>query len=403
MKGRAAGGVSLLALGGVVLVAFNQRVVVTTVPPLLLDLHLTRPAQSLLVTAPVFCFAVAAFAGPPLRSRVGDEWGIFLASAGLVVGLVGRALWPGWGLFLGTAVAAFSIGLTNVLLSSLVRRRFRDRMGVVTAAYTMSLTIGSGLAAALTVPIRNLSGGSLEVALGIWALPAAAALVAWAPQLRASGGRGDGDRGDGDRAASRPGPFGNATAWHVTLFFGFQSWVFYGMMSWIPVIYRGFGPEVAGLLLALVSVGGVVGNVAAVAGNRMRDQRAIVAVTVAVVGAGAAGVMVGPHRLALLWVIVLSVGIGAAFSLALLLVVLRAGDPTVASRLSSMSQGVGYLIAGTGPFAVGLLHADTGGWGIPLAAVLLVVVGELVFGVYAGRARVVGGRAGLDGVGAGRP
>lgn len=398
MKGRAAGGVSLLALGGVGLVAFNQRVAVTAVPPLLLDLHLTRQAQSLLVTAPVFCFAVAAFAGPPLRSRVGDEWGIFVASAGLLLGLVGRALWPGWGLFLGTAVASFSIGLTNVLLSSVVRRRFRDRMGVVTAAYTTSLTIGAGLAAALTVPVRNLSGGSLEAALGIWALPAAAALVAWAPQLRTSGGRGD-----GERAASRPGPFGNATAWHVTLFFGLQSWVFYGMMSWIPVIYRGFGPEVAGLLLALVSVGGVLGNVAAVAAGRMRDQRAIVAVTVAVVGAGAAGVMVGPDRLALLWVIVLSVGIGAAFSLALLLIVLRAGDPTVASRLSSMSQGVGYLIAGTGPFAVGLLHADTGGWGLPLAAVLLVVVGELVFGVYAGRPRVVAGRAGLEGVGAGRP
>ena len=281
-------------------------------------------------------------------------------------------------------MASLSIGLTNVIVSSLIRHRFRDRMGLMTAAYTTSLAIGAGLGAALTVPVR-VATGSLTVALGIWALPAVAALLLWAPQTK---GASPPER-DEVAVAAHPGPFNSPTARCVTQYFGLQSWVFYALMSWIPVIYRGMGAETAGVLLAVVNVAGVAGNFAAVPAGRARDQRPIVVAVVALVMVGVVGVMAGPQSLAVLWAVLVAVGTAAAFSIALLLVVVRSADPAVASRLSSMTQSVGYLVAGTGPFALGLLHAASGGWTLPLVLMLGVVAAELVTGVFAGRPRLV--------------
>ena len=68
------------------MIALNVRIAVTTIPPLLLDLHLSHAAGSFLVTVPVLCFGLAAPFGPRLRSRLGDERAILLSSAGLVTG-----------------------------------------------------------------------------------------------------------------------------------------------------------------------------------------------------------------------------------------------------------------------------------------------------------------------------
>jgi CP family cyanate transporter-like MFS transporter len=63
----------------------------------------------------------------------------------------------------------------------------------------------------------------------------------------------------------------------------------------------------------------------------------------------------------------------------------RAPDPVGAASLSSFSQGAGYLVASAGPLMVALLHTATGGWAIPIGAVLAVVAGELVAGLLAAR------------------
>jgi MFS transporter, CP family, cyanate transporter len=66
---------------------------------------------------------------------------------------------------------------------------------------------------------------------------------------------------------------------------------------------------------------------------------------------------------------------------------LRAANPAIASGLSGMAQGIGYLIAVIGPMGAGLLRSATGGWGIPLILLLIVCLTQLVSGLSAGRAR----------------
>ncbi|MCP9981506.1 hypothetical protein [Actinomadura madurae] len=82
---------------------------------------------------------------------------------------------------------------------------------------------------------------------------------------------------------------------------------------------------------------------------------------------------------------VLGVGTGSAFPLAYTLLSLRSPSPSAAARLSGMAQTGGYLLAATGPLAVGVLHEATGGWNVPLVLLLVLVVPELAVGLLAAR------------------
>jgi CP family cyanate transporter-like MFS transporter len=83
--------------------------------------------------------------------------------------------------------------------------------------------------------------------------------------------------------------------------------------------------------------------------------------------------------------VLLGIAQGSAFTLALTVIGLRSGDSHVAAQLSSMAQGIGYLIASSGPFIAGsLLHATGSLYSLAslCAAVCAVSAG---FGYAAGR------------------
>ena len=375
-----------LAAAAVVLVALNLRMAVTSVPPILPDLGLSPTGESLLAALPVVLFGLAAAAAPTLRKLLGEEQGLFAALALLLAGVMVRGLWPEAALFPGTVLACAGIAVLNVLVPSFLRRRFPERVGSMTGLYTMALIGGATLAAGLVVPLREAAGGSNGFALGVWAIPAVIAMLAWLPVLRQAD-----DRPAGERHAAIS-VWRSPLAWQVTLFMGLQSLTYFAPLSWLPTIYReeGLSAATAGALLSIFNALGIVTSMAApVLANRMRDQRAAVTATVALTAAGVIGLLVAPGSGAVLWTVLLGLGQGAALSLALLMIVLRAGNDDTAARLSSMAQGVGYLIAGAGPLGMGLLHAWTGGWTVPLLALLAVIAVELAVGLGAGRATVV--------------
>jgi MFS transporter, CP family, cyanate transporter len=376
-----------LAVAGVVALAFNMRTAIGEIPPVLPDLGLSSAAQSLLATVPVVCFGLAALGAPALRARLGEERGLLAVLALLLAGVLVRAVWPSGGLFPGTVLAGCAIAVMNVLVPSMVRRRFAGHVGLMMGVYTTALVSGGSLAAGTTVPLRDAAGGSLHVALGIWAVPIAIALLVWLPQRHhralppSPGGR------EAIRALAR-----SPVAWYVTVFMGLQSLLYFAPLSWLPAIHRdqGIDPATAGFLLSTLNLVSIPTTfIAPVLAHRMRDQRKAVAGCVALTTTGLLGILLAPSSTALVWVVVLGLGQGAALSLALLMIVLRAGDDHTAARLSSMAQGFGYLLAATGPLVMGLLHAATGDWSVPLVWLVGLCGVELTVGLAAARTRVV--------------
>ena len=172
-------------------------------------------------------------------------------------------------------------------------------------------------------------------------------------------------------------------------FMGLQSLIYYSALSWLPILLRdrGAAAEHAGTLLAVMNLGNAVtALLIPVLAHRTRDQRWLAAVAVAATAVGLAGTWFAPLASAAAWTLLFGLGQGAALGLAIYFTTARAPDPVTSASLSAFAQGAGYLVATTGPLAVGFLHTTTGGWTIPGAVLLAVMAGELVTGWLAGRA-----------------
>jgi len=343
-----------------------------------------------LAATPVICFAVFSGFAAWLSRRLGEERVLHGALVILAAGLLLRGAAPGALLFPGTVLAAAAIAIMNVLLSSLIKRRWPERAGFLIGLYITALSVGAITGSAASVPLWDASGGSVGLTLGWLAGPAAIAALLWLPQVRhATRAR--------SAAADLPAlPLvavrRHALAWYVTLFMGLQSLLYYAVLSWLPTILRDRGASAgtAGDLLALMGVGNLaVSLFVPIVAQRMRTQHALVVPTVAALAVGLAGVVYLPLSSAVAWVLILGVGQNAALSLAIFFTMARAPHPMAAASLSALAQSVGYLLASAGPLEVGLLHSATGSWNVPIA-VLFVLNGVLLMaGLLAARERVL--------------
>ena len=372
---------------------FNLRTAITSLPPLFPELaarlDLSPATLSLLATTPVLCFGVVSAFAPWINRRWGEERSLLIALTVLTAGLLLRGAAPSTMLFPGTVLAASAIAVMNVLLSSMVKRRWPERAGLLVGIYLTALSVGAILSSLLSVPLYQASGGSIPLALGIWAGPAAVAVVLWLPQLRY--------RAPGATRSASPAPirikvYRFALTWQVTAFFGLQSLLYYAALSWLPTIFRdrGASPIAAGNLLALMGVGNLATSLLVpVLAHRSPGQRALVVPSLIGTAAGLAGALWAPLGTAPLWVLLLGVSQGSCLGLAIFFTMARAPDPGTAASLSGFAQSVGYLVAAAGPLEVGLLHSATGSWNIPMALLLVLAGCELAVGLLAARPLVL--------------
>jgi len=376
------------------LAAANLRPAAAGIGPLIdrikSDTGLSNAGADLLVALPVLCFGALAPLAPAVARRFGSRPAVAGALALIVLGLLVRLL-PGLGfLFLGTAIAGTAIAVVNVLLPVLVRGNFPEHIGVVTGIYSTTLIGFAALAAGVSVPIADAFGGGWRPGLAIWAVPAAVALVAWAPQLRRRASVAGSPAGD--QVAGARSLLHDRVAWAVTLFFAIQSAGFYATLAWLPSVFHSHGASSAhaGLLLSIALVVGLIPALTVPTfAARASDQRPFVWGFVACIATGWIGVIVAPMSVPYLWAALLGFGQNAAFPLALTLIVLRGGTVRSTAGLSTLVQTVGYLIAALAPFAIGAVHDITGSWTPALFVLLALLVPQLIAGLAAARDRVV--------------
>ena len=372
----------------------NLRTAITSLPPLFPDLqtqlHLSTATLSLLAATPVICFGVVSAFTAWLNRRYGEEMILLVALVLLTAGLLLRGVAPGVMLFPGTVLAASAIAVLNVLLSSMAKRRWPERAGLLIGIYLTTLSAGAILSSLLSVPLYD-SSGSVQLALGVWAVPAALAVLLWLPQLRyrtvgVAPAAADGTVVAPARAGVKV--YRYALTWQVTAFMALQSLLYYAALSWLPTIFqdRGDSAVTAGNLLALMGVGNLATSlIVPVLAHRRPSQRGLVVPSLIGTAAGLAGSLWAPLGSAPFWVLVLGVSQGSCLGLAIFFMLARAPDAGVAASLSAFAQSVGYLVASAGPLVVGLLHSATGSWNLPLVLLLVLCAAELATGLLAGR------------------
>jgi len=379
--------VVLLALS-IVFVSANLRPALTSVAPLIGEIRdgagLSNGSAGLLTTLPLLAFGVLSPVAPRLARRFGMERVLLGSLLVLAAGILLRSAGLDAALFLGSTVLGAAIAVGNVLLPGLVKRDFPEHAGLMTSVYSTALGVSATLAAGVSLPIAQYAGWRGSLAL--WSLPALVAALAWVPRLRD-------DHHDDATTYRLGGLWRSSLAWQVTLFMGLQSLAYYVTLTWLPEILRAAGMSAsrAGWMLALAQAVAIVSMFfAPVLAGRRTSQRGIVVGAVALNGAGILGLLVAPDTANVLWIVLLGLGQGACFSLALTFFALRAPDPEHSAALSGMAQSVGYLFAAFGPALFGVLRDATHAWKVPLALLLVVVVCLLISGLGAARDAHVG-------------
>ena len=176
---------ALLILGLLlVLIGLNLRTLFSSFAAVLTEITASTGMSVLTVTAltsvPVLLLGVFAPVAPMLARRFGPERVILAAMIVLTLGLSTRGLGLLPAMLIGTAVSGAAIAVVNVLLPSLVKRNFQHRLGLMSGLYTMSICASAALGAGLTHPVFEATG-SWQWALLVWAIPAAAVVLLWAP------------------------------------------------------------------------------------------------------------------------------------------------------------------------------------------------------------------------------
>jgi CP family cyanate transporter-like MFS transporter len=338
-----------------------------------------------LTTLPVLGFGAFAPLAPRLSRRVPVER--LLVACALLTALAAALRGAGGvaPLFLGCALSGLAVAVAQALLPVFISARHPEATGTLTGAYSMSLTLGAALAAALAVPLQK-GLGSWEASLAAWSVPALVAAVVWVPAAWRSDLTVRGD--------SPPGLWGSGLAWSVSLYMGMQSMAFYAGLSWIPTVLEAHGYS-AGSAGALQAFGALTQLAPAFAvpvlAARSRDQVGLLWWIVVLQVIGVVGLLVAVD-VAAVWIVVLGIGQGGALGLGLILPVLRGGGAASVASLTAMSLAVGYTVAAVGPWLLGAVHDAVGGWTAALIVFAAICLLELAPGLPAARARSIEGR-----------
>ena len=367
------------------------RPLTTSVGPVLpeirQDFGLSATAGSLLSTLPILMFGLGALLVPRLLHRVSPNKAITFSLLALAIGGNLRLLPFIVVLYLGTIIIGLGVAIGNIVPSLITRRDFPTRIGGVMGMIAGAISFSAAVAALITYPLAT-QLGSWREALAVWAILPLIIFIIWqfyrTPITK-------------DVPLTTPhnmkALLRNPLAWSLTFYFGFQSVNFHSMNTWLPTILReaGTDPVTAGNQLALlVLIGLPTGLFVPPLAARFTSQVGLCVTFVAIFTVG----LVGIYSFAIyglwpaatwLWVLLLGIGLGSSFPLALTLVLLRSGSPETSRDLGSFMQGGGYIISATGPLIMGFLRDVTNSWSAAFVALGIALLIQLISGVIVSR------------------
>ncbi len=328
------------ALFALVLVAFNLRWPITSVPTVLKDIQSAtgagEVAMGALTTLPILCMGLLAFLAPRLASRFGAARTVWGGLSLIVIAPVLRISAETPGVLVASVLCAgIGIAIVGGLVPGIVKEQLPDRIGLVTGIWTAVMTAGASLGAALTVPLGD-ALGSWKYGLVVWVIPALIAWLVW------------GFVEQPHRAVVQR----KATSTLADL-----PWLSTSLQD------HGMSQTQSGFVLGLFTAAGIVAAfVFPPLLQRTRHRVAVIWALVALTALSLLGMALLPTTGTLVW----AMGFGGFntgwFAIGLGMLAWLSNDAAAAARLTAMVYTLMYLFASIGPVFCGwLLHA-TGSW-----------------------------------------
>lgn len=342
------------------------------------SLRMDYVTYGVLSSLPVFCFGFFGFVTPFLFSRVKTKHALSFVLALLSIGLLLRFIESIPALMLGTLFIGASIAMLNTVIPVILRRFFPDKVSLALGIFTAATAVSSFAGAFLAIPLKEITN-SYTCSLSLWIIFSAPAAIFWF--LSSNKELPCFSRNEEEKTKIKP-KFNLLALLSVVLTMSFQSLFVYSLIAWLPALLmsRGMSAVNAGNALALVLVLAFFSSllislfIRTVGGEKKLSILLSLLCFLAVPFWFADGIwpFVGS--------LIMAIPHGARFSLALILIAKKAKSLPEMLLLSSLSQGVGYTLAATGPFICGLLYTGNGDWTNVLIFLALAII---VWGISA--------------------
>ena len=382
-----------LILLGILFISFNLRAPITAVGSISemiqQEFSLTKAATGFITTLPLIAFAIVSPFVSTISGKLGQARTMLVGLLFILAGELVRSYTGVAGLFLGTAIIGIGIAIGNVIIPSIIKLRFSERVGAVTSVYTSGMCIFAAVGAGVSVPLAKGMDLGWKHTLAVWFFLTLVTILIWLPQVKEKAVAAKA-AASGTKSTSI---WKSKLAWWVTLYMGVQSLLFYSQVAWLPTIVmsKDLSEAFAGNMAMLFQLMAIPATlVIPMLCDKLKDQRILVYVVCAIYATGMTLFLVGHSAMLItLAVIMMSIGMGGSISLSIAFISLRSPNSQRAAQLSGMSQSAGYLLAALGPVLTGFLYDHMHTWSIPVVLFIALIVFLALCGSFAGRGETV--------------
>lgn len=366
------------------------------------DLKITKSMFGFITTLPIIMFAGSSYFIPKIAEKMGHTVTLTLGMSLIAAGCFLRSV-AGYPLMLaGTIFLGVGISTGNVLIPAMVKVHMPLKIGMATGIYLACQNLSATSGAAFSYPMADSPILGWRPVLGAWFVPGLLAILIWLLFLRTiksdamsiiadsnpsnvnvSQGCSFSEEAATSIIADANGSLRKSKiAWAITLIMGAQSVNYYCVTAWLPSILEATGLDYssAGYLAStfqLFALPAVFVTPHLIANTKNK----IIPATFAGVSMMAGGLLLifSSH----LWVLlvamfILASGSGASFAWVIAIIAVVSRDGPEATRLSGMSQGIGYLMAALAPTFAGFLFDMSGSW-ISVMLMVLAVSALIIF------------------------
>ncbi len=377
---------TLLAIS-VILIALNLRIPITSVGPdfrmIESQYSLSAAVAGILTTIPLLVFAVLS----PFVSTISGKFGygrlMTLALICIGLGEIVRSFLGEVGLYLGTFIIGAGIATSSVLIPSVLKHRFPNKVGPMTSIYVSCMNIVGGIGVWATIPISKYFGWSWQPTLSIWIIFALVALIFWLPFYKQHI-----EPETNDVVVDHKPIWHYPIAWWVSLFLGIQSVSSYALITWLPSIveFKGMPAEFATDVTFVFLVFTIPASLLVpILCSKLKSQSWLMLGLCVIYILGLCMFLFADTHITIMSSVgLISLATGGLISSTLLFFVLRSATAKRTTELSGLAQSIGYLFGAIGPMLMGAMYDHFHSWNQAIIAMIVISLFLTVTGFMAG-------------------
>ncbi|VSS87953.1 cyanate permease [Streptococcus pneumoniae] len=366
---------SLFFVPGIILIGVSLRTPFTVLPIILGNisqgLEVEVSSLGVLTSLPLLMFTLFSPFSTRLAQKIGLEhlftYNLFFLTIGSLIRLINLPL-----LYLGTLMVGASVAVINVLLPSLIQANQPKKIGFLTTLYVTSMGIATALASYLAVPITQAS--SWKGLILLLTLLCLATFLVWLPNHRYNH-----RLAPQTKQKSQIKVMCNKQVWAIIIFSGFQSLIFYTVMTWLPTmsIHAGLSSHEAGLLTSILSLISTPFSmtIPSLTTSLSTRNRQLMLTLVSLAGVVGISMLFFPINNFIYWLaihLLIGTATSALFPYLMVNFSLKTSAPEKTAQLSGLSQTGGYILAAFGPTLFGYSFDLFHSWVPSVAALLLI-------------------------------